>query len=73
MNDGVDVKVSLEGEILVNSISSRMMAKIIFRGLKDPLCLKKENNDLRKKEAMCNFQWTQAKTALVILTSYPMI
>ena len=33
-----------------------LMVKIIFRGLTDPLRLKNENNDLRRKEAMGNFQ-----------------
>ena len=56
MNEVVDVKLSLDGTKW--QIVYVLMVIRIFRGLTDPLRLKNENNDLRRKEAMRNFQWT---------------
>ena len=56
MNEVADVKFSFDGT--KRQIVYVLMATRIFWGLTDPLHLKNENNDLRRKEAVCNFQWT---------------
>ena len=52
----MDVKLPLDAKILANSICAD--GEENRSGSDKSLRLRKENNDLRKKEAMCNFQWT---------------
>ena len=58
MNEGVDEKLSLDGKVLAKCLCVDGGKNISVS--ERSLCLTNENNDLRKEEAMCNFQWAQS-------------